>query len=193
MRSMSIIKGYRNNCQLIILLAVLLVGCKSTKTIVQAPDVTQQYLSSRLELTIPHGDATFTVNGTMKMKEGELVQLSLLMPLFRSEVARIEATPTYLLMVDRMNRRFVMATDYELRDYLPSDSYERLEKMIKEAAKPDGKAILTGEELGIRQLAKAQIELYDFSDEPFNIEPTTLSTRYRQVTIEEMLQLLMSL
>lgn len=178
---------------LTVLLAVLLVGCKSSKTIVQTPDVMQQYLSSKFELTIPHGDATFTVNGTMKMKEGEMVQLSLLMPLFRSEVARIEATPTYLLMVDRMNRRFVKAYQYDLRDYLPADSYQRLEKMIKKAAKTDGQAALTGEELGIRQLAKARIELYDFSNEPFNIEPTTLSARYRQVTIDEMLQLLMNL
>ena len=182
------------NSQLMLLFAVLLlVGCKSTKTVVKVPEVAQQYLSSKLELTIPHGDAVFTVNGTMKMKEGELVQMSLLMPLFRSEVARIEATPTYMLMVDRMNRRFVKGTQYDLRDYLPKDSYQRLEKLIKEAAKPGGKATLTGEEIGIKQLAKAKIELYDFSDAPFSIEPTNVSSRYRQVTIEELLQLLMSL
>ena len=176
--------------QLMLLFAVLLlVGCKSSKTVVKVPEVAQQYLSSKLELTIPHGDAVFTVNGTMKMKEGELVQMSLLMPLFRSEVA----TPTYLLMVDRMNRRFVKGTQYDLRDYLPKDSYLRLEKLIKEAAKPGGKATLTGEEIGIKQLAKAKIELYDFSDAPFSIEPTNVSSRYRQVTIEELLQLLMSL
>lgn len=181
-------------CQWLALLClVLLTACKSSKTIVTDTDIPQLYLSSRLELTIPHGDATFTVNGTMKMKEGELVQLSLLMPLFRSEVARIEATPTYLLMVDRMNRRFVKANEYELRDYLPANSYQRLEQLIKNAAKPGGKTTLSGEEIGIRQLAKARIELYDFSNEPFFIEPTVVSTRYRQVTIEEMLQLLMNL
>ena len=180
--------------QLMLLFAVLLlVGCKSSKTVVKVPEVAQQYLSSKLELTIPHGDAVFTVNGTMKMKEGELVQMSLLMPLFRSEVARIEATPTYLLMVDRMNRRFVKGTQYDLRDYLPADSYQRLEQLIKKAAKPGGKTTLSGEEIGIKQLAKARIELYDFSDAPFSIEPTTVSFRYRQVTIEELLQLLMSL
>ena len=177
----------------LLLTVLLLVGCKSTKTVVKVPEVAQQYLSSKLELTMPHGDAVFTVNGTMKMKEGELVQMSLLMPLFRSEVARIEATPTYLLMVDRMNRRFVKGTQYDLRDYLPADSYQRLEQLIKDAAKPGGKTTLSGEEIGIKQLAKSRIELYDFSDTPFSIEPTTISSRYRQVTIEELLQLLMSL
>jgi hypothetical protein len=172
---------------------LLLASCKSGKSVVQETVIPQQYISSKLELTVPHGDAVLTVNGTMKMKEGELVQMSLLMPLFRSEVARIEAAPTYLLMVDRMNRRFVKAYQYDLRDYLPADSYLRLEKLIKEASKPGGKTTLTGEEIGIKQLAKARIELYDFSDEPFNIEPTTVSSRYRQVTIEELLQLLMNL
>lgn len=177
----------------LLLTVLLLVGCKSSKTIVKEPEFVQQYLSSKLELTIPHGDAVFTVNGTMKMKEGELVQMSLLMPLFRSEVARIEATPTYLLMIDRMNRRFVKGTQYDLRDYLPADSYQRLEQLIKNAAQPWGKTTLSGEEIGIKQLAKSRIELYDFSDTPFSIEPTTISSRYRQVTIEELLQLLMSL
>ena len=177
----------------LLLTVLLLVGCKSSKTIVKEPEFVQQYLSSKLELTIPHGDAVFTVNGTMKMKEGELMQMSLLMPLFRSEVARIEATPIYLLMVDRMNRRFVKGTQYDLRDYLPADSYQRLEQLIKDAAKPGGKTTLSGEEIGIKQLAKARIELYDFSDAPFSIEPTTVSSRYRQVTFEELLQLLMSL
>ena len=177
----------------LLLTVLLLVGCKSSKTIVKEPEFVQQYLSSKLELTIPHGDAVFTVNGTMKMKEGELVQMSLLMPLFRSEVARIEATPIYLLMVDRMNRRFVKGTQYDLRDYLPADSYQRLEQLIKDAAKPGGKTTLSGEEIGIKQLAKARIELYDFSDAPFSIEPTTVSSRYRQVTFEDLLQLLMSL
>ncbi len=178
---------------MIVLLSLLLVGCKSSKTIVKPDDVAQQYLSSKVELTIPHGDAVFTVNGTMKMKQGELVQMSFLMPIFRSEVARIEATPSYLLMVDRMNRRYVKANQKVLRDYLPADSYRRLEKLIQEAAKPDGKATMTGQELGIKQLAKAKIELYDFSSDPINVTPTEITSRYREVTMEELLQLLMSL
>ena len=178
---------------MIVLLSLLLVGCKSSKTIVKPDDVAQQYLSSKVELTIPHGDAVFTVNGTMKMKQGELVQMSFLMPIFRSEVARIEATPSYLLMVDRMNRRYVKANQKVLRDYLPADSYRRLEKLIQEAAKPDGKATMTGQELGIKQLAKAKIELYDFSSDPINVAPTEITSRYREVTMEELLQLLMSL
>lgn len=171
---------------------ILLASCKSSKNVVKT-DGLSPYLSSKVELTVPHGETVLTVNGTMKMKENEIIQMSFLMPLFRTEVARIEATPNYLLMVDRMNRRFVKATPNEIRDYLPADSYKRLEKMIRDAAKPGGKTTLTGQELGIRQLAKAKIELYDFSDEKISVEPTELTSRYRMVTMEEILQLLMSL
>ena len=51
-----------------------------------------------------------SVGGTMKMKTHERVQVSLLMPILRTEVARIEITPDEVLLVDRMNRRFVRAT-----------------------------------------------------------------------------------
>lgn len=48
-----------------------------------------------------------SVGGTMKMKSRERVQISLLMPILRTELARIEVTPTEVLFVDRMNKRFV--------------------------------------------------------------------------------------
>ena len=37
-------------------------------------------------------------------------QISLLMPILRTEVARVEVTPDGVLLVDRMNKRFVRAT-----------------------------------------------------------------------------------
>lgn len=54
-----------------------------------------------------------SVGSTMKMKSRERVQISLLMPILRTELARIEVTPTEVLFVDRMNKRFVRATKKE--------------------------------------------------------------------------------
>ncbi len=54
----------------------------------------------------------------MKMKTHERVQISLLMPILRTEVARIEVTPDEVLLVDRMNKRFVRATKAELKNVL---------------------------------------------------------------------------
>ena len=107
-----------------LLIAVVLVGCKSSKrlTATKVPEVTASeaaipsYLASRLQLTIPGKGGSMSVGGTMKMKSRERVQISLLMPILRTELARIEVTPTEVLFVDRMNKRFVRATKNELKE-----------------------------------------------------------------------------
>lgn len=175
-------------------LLLFLAGCKTTR---QATGISKEvsYLSSKVELTVPHKNGnTLTVGGTMKMKCGERVQFSFLMPILRSEVARVEITPDDVLLVDRMGRRYVRATRQELKDVLPKKAtYERLEKILFDAAKPNGKRSLTGAELGIPSMEKGAIELYDFSDKELAITPTELSSRYREVALEELLEMLISI
>lgn len=172
----------------------LLTGCRTASRAVGGIDETTGCLSSKVELTVPTKDAVLTVDGTMKLQNGERMQLSLLMPILRSEVARMEVTPDEILLVDRMNKRYVRATRSELKQYLPRKAtFERLEKLLYAAAKPGGKRSLTGTELGIPSLEKAKIELTDFSTQPLKLTPTTLSNRYKQVPIEELLGLLMGL
>lgn len=178
---------------LLALLLLTLAGCKTTKS---AGGVSKEseYLSSKVLLTVPHGGATLTVNGTMKLKSGERAQLSFLMPILRSEVARVEVTPDELLLVDRMGKRYVRATRSELKTVLPRKAdFEHLEKLLRAAAKPGGKRTLTGKELGLLSLEKAAIELSDFSDAALTITPTELSSKYREVPLEELLELLLSL
>ena len=80
-----------------------LAGCKTTRKAETSkfPESTR-YLSSKVRLTVPTKDAVFTVNGTMKLISGERMQLSFLMPIIRTEVARMEVTPEEILLVDRM-------------------------------------------------------------------------------------------
>jgi hypothetical protein len=128
------------------------------------------------------------------MISGERVQLSFLMPILRSEVARVEVTPNELLLVDRMGHRYVRTKRDELKGMLPKDAtFDKLEKLIKEAAQPNGRRTLTGSELGIPSLNKGKITLSDFSTAPFTLTPTQLSDRYTQVSLQEILQLLLSL
>ena len=122
------------------------------------------------------------------------MQLSFLMPILRSEVARVEVTPNVLLLVDRMGHRYVRTNRDELKGMLPKDAtFDKLEKLIKEAAQPNGRRTLTGSELGITSLSKGKITLSDFSTAPFTLTPTQLSDRYTQVSLQEILQLLLSL
>lgn len=176
-----------------LLLAVCLTGCKTSR---QATTEEEQprCLSAKVWLTIPNKGSSFTVNGTLKMVSGERLQMSFLMPILRTEVARIEVTPDEALVVDRMGRRYVRATRDDLKDLLPRKAtYARLEKFIFNAAEPGGKRQLTGKELGIPSLEDGKIELSDFSHDPLELTPTSLSSRYTEVGLDGVLKLLMNL
>lgn len=178
---------------LLLLLVILVAGCKTSRKVETMP-LPQSYLSSKVRLTVPTKDAVLTVNGTMKLVSGERMQLSFLMPIIRTEVARMEVTPDTILLVDRMGKRYVRATRGELKDVLPKKAdFAHLEKLLFAAARPDGKKELTGKELGIPSLEKGKIELSAFSQEPFSLSPTELSSKYTQVELSEILEMLMSL
>ena len=180
----------------LLLLVVMLAGCKSTKNITSSVPVAEPcYLSSKLQLTIPSGsDGSITTGGTMKMKGGERVQLSILLPFLRTELARLEITPDEVLLIDRMNKRYVRASRKELEDILPKDArFSKLEMLLLSASRPEGKAELSGKELGIPSLERAKVRLYDFSSKEFAMTPTEISDRYTQVPLEELLNMLTKL
>lgn len=178
---------------LLLLLAVGLAGCKTSRT-AGSLSRDSDYLSSKVQLTVPHKNATLTVNGTMKLKGGERMQISFLMPILRTEVARMEVTPDEILLVDRMGKRYVRATRKELKDVLPKKAdFKHLEKLLYAASKPNGKKVLTGKELGIPSLDKGRIELSNFSNKELSMTPTHLSQKYKEVPLEELLEMLMDL
>lgn len=181
----------------LLLVVVVLAGCKSSKRLAtsetKAP--VSSYLASKLQLTIPNKKGgSMSVGGTMKMKTHERVQVSLLMPILRTEVARIEITPDEVLLVDRMNRRFVRATKEELKGMLPKNAeFFRLEKILMDASLPGGKTELTGKDIGIPSLEKAKVQLYEFSTKEFSMTPTELTAKYNQVPLEVLVKMLMAL
>lgn len=77
--------------------------------------------SSRLRMTVPLKKGEYTINGTLRMQRDELIQISLLLPLIRTEAARIEITPGHILVIDRMNRRYASVTTGELREVLHAE------------------------------------------------------------------------
>lgn len=181
----------------LLLVVVVLAGCKSSKrlAISETKAPVSSYLASKLQLTIPNKKGgSMSVGGTMKMKTHERVQVSLLMPILRTEVARIEITPDEVLLVDRMNRRFVRATKEELKGMLPKNAeFFRLEKILMDASLPGGKTELTGKDIGIPSLEKAKVQLYEFSTKEFSMTPTELTAKYNQVPLEVLVKMLMAL
>lgn len=178
----------------LLLMVVALSGCKTTRHTGSSLSKEASYLSSKVQLTIPHKESVLTVNGTMKLKSGERMQISFLMPILRSEVARMEVTPDEILLVDRMGKRYVQTTRKELKNALPKKvNFEHLEKLLYAASRPNGKKVLTAEDLGIPSMKKGQIELSNFSNKEFSMSPTELSAKYKRVELSELLEMLISL
>lgn len=186
-------RRYSSIYLIICLLLYCLTGCKTTRQSV-SKEAETVCLSSRVKLTIPHKEAVFTVNGTLKLKSQERLQLSFLMPILRTEVARIDITPHEALLVDRMGKRYVQIGMNELKRIIPQKAnFATLEKLLFKASQPNAKHYLEGKELGIAKLEKCRIELSDFSNQPFTLTPTQLSSRYRKVSPEELLEMLSDL
>ena len=126
----------KNNCRqflLVLLGAVLLSACASKKhavsqratagveadatpaalkKIVQAVNANRQdekFLTSKLSLSVQTGDRKVSLGGTLRMKRDEVIQLSLV-TFGILEVARIEITPDYLLIIDKVGRQYVKAS-----------------------------------------------------------------------------------
>lgn len=178
---------------LCVLLLVGLSGCRTSRQAEKSLTDTG-CLSSKVQLTIPQKNSVFTVNGTLKLKNGERMQVSFLMPILRSEVARIDVTPDEILLVDRMGKRYAQITREELEGILPRKAdFAHLEKLIYKAAAPGGKRILEGKDLGLRKMERGRLELSDFSNAPFKLEATRLSSRYKRVELTEILELLIDL
>jgi hypothetical protein len=117
----------------ILLSVLLLLSCKSGKMAIQGKSGLRltgeeqleavmentpvfDSFSSRLRLTIPLKKEEYTLNGTLKIQYDRLIQISLLLPIIRTEAVRIEISPENILIIDRMNRRYASVPASELHE-----------------------------------------------------------------------------
>lgn len=70
-----------------------------------------------MTFTAQTGDKDITVPGAIRMRKDEVIRLQLFIPLLGSEVGRLEFTPDYVLVIDRLHKQYVKA-DYNQLDFL---------------------------------------------------------------------------
>ena len=114
----------------------LLGGCKSKKAVVEpvkpltVEEVNQQqflqqvndnaqyakFLTSKVKFSVEVGVQKLTLTGNLKMKRDDVIRLQLMAFGF-VEAGRIELTPEYVLIMDRINKQYMKAT-YGSIDFL---------------------------------------------------------------------------
>lgn len=66
---------------------------------------------------IKMGSKEISVPGSLKMRKDEVIRLQLFIPILGTEVGRLEFTPDYVLIVDRLHKEYIKA-DYSQVDFL---------------------------------------------------------------------------
>lgn len=74
--------------------------------LINAGRQTETCLTAKASVKLEAGQKNVSVSGTLRMKRDEVIQLSLAF-LGLMEVGRMEITPDYFLLIDRMNHQYV--------------------------------------------------------------------------------------
>ena len=121
-----------------VLMVAFLASCSATKSIKKSHSIEGmtetefvenvienasgwEALTAKMSLTLDLGRKGETkVSGTLRIKKGEVVQLSIA-PLLGIEVARAEISPDGILVIDRMNKRYVEVSFAEVKALIKAD------------------------------------------------------------------------
>lgn len=79
----------------------------------------QKNIVAKMDFGINVGGKTVSLPATLRMRKDDAVRIQLLMPVLGSEVGRLEFTPDYVLIVDRIHHKYVKE-DYNKVDFLSS-------------------------------------------------------------------------
>lgn len=89
-------------------------------TFVQKVSDNQVYsknITGSMSFTMQMGSKDITVPGALRMRKDEVIRLQLFIPILGTEVGRLEFTPTYVLIIDRLHKEYIKA-DYTQVDFL---------------------------------------------------------------------------
>lgn len=89
-------------------------------TFVQKVSDNQVYaknITGNMSFTIQMGGKDITVPGALKMRKDEVIRMQLFIPILGTEVGRLEFTPDYVLIIDRLHKEYIKA-DYNKVDFL---------------------------------------------------------------------------
>ena len=70
-----------------------------------------------MSFSLQAGDKDVTVPGSLHMRKDEVIRIQLFIPLLGTEVGRLEFTPDYVLVIDRLHKEYIKA-GYSEVDFL---------------------------------------------------------------------------
>lgn len=74
-------------------------------------------ITGSMSFSLSAGSKNINLPGAVRMRKNKVIRLQLFIPLLGSEVGRLEFTPDYVLVVDRLHKEYIK-TDYRGIDFL---------------------------------------------------------------------------
>lgn len=187
----------------------MLAACKSSKTVqegvknpaqvvaaqqVEAPQV-KKNLSAKVDINLNMGGQSISVDGKLQLRPDDLIRLTIT-PFNIMEVGRLELTPEYVILINRMEKEYTKATYEELN---AGSGYKFNFKMVQQALVSQtfipGKAFDIPLNLESAGLGKINLHVtVGKVSEDASVEPRTeVKDRYTQVSVPELVAKLMNM
>jgi len=217
----------------VLMLCILLASCRSKKEVVsttttvsdnttigvppsqgnkQPADAKQQEetcVTARVRLELSSNGKSTSVGGMLRMKRNDVIQLSLV-TFGVLEVARIEMTPEYFLLVDKMGRQYVKASYNDVSflrdadvDFYTIQSYFWNEQTSNYSGWERSNFVTVGgRSLPTKHLitiparsktVKANLSLSNLNSDSNWEKRTQISSRYSKVSVDELWTRIMNL
>lgn len=217
----------------VLMLCILLASCRSKKEVVsttttvsdnttigvppsqgnkQPADAKQQEetcVTARVRLELSSNGKSTSVGGMLRMKRNDVIQLSLV-TFGVLEVARIEMTPEYFLLVDKMGRQYVKASYNDVSflrdadvDFYTIQSYFWNEQTSNYSGWEQSNFVTVGgRSLPTKHLitiparsktVKANLSLSNLNSDSNWEKRTQISSRYSKVSVDELWTRIMNL
>jgi len=77
-------------------------------------------ITGSMSFSLNTGNKSINLPGSIKMRKNKVIRLQLFIPLLGTEVGRLEFTPDYVLVVDRLHREYIKG-DYSQIDFLKAN------------------------------------------------------------------------
>ena len=216
-----------------LMLCILLASCRSKKEVVsttttvsdnttigvppsqgnkQPADAKQQEetcVTAKVRLELSSNGKSTSVGGMLRMKRNDVIQLSLV-TFGVLEVARIEMTPEYFLLVDKMGRQYVKASYNDVSflrdadvDFYTIQSYFWNEQTSNYSGWEQSNFVTVGDRsLPTKHLItiparnktiKANLSLSNLNTDSNWEKRTQISSRYSKVSVDELWTRIMNL
>ena len=216
-----------------LLLCILLASCASKKhavststvtpdetTTVVAPQQDSQQpaeakkqeetcITSRVRMDLSSGGKSASVGGTLRMKHNDVIQLSVV-TFGILEVARIEMTPDYFMLIDKMGKQYVKAAYrdvsflrnadvdfYTIQAYFWDEQTSNYSGWVRsDFVNVGGKSLPTKHNITIStgsKTVKANLSLSNMSIDSDWEKRTPVPSRYKEVSVDELLTRIMNL